>query len=146
MDSICGHYYVTPTDSARADARKWFPRTRDYYELRKQALKLRWWPTGAVGEHGQVEDLHWEPVRGAGQSPKIHELIIDDIIGGHDNIRVYFMVAPRPLDDDPMVDGKILPRIWILRTMQKKTQKLSNNDLTTLRGRAKIILKRHYGS
>ena len=146
MDSICGHFYVKPTDSARMDARKWFPHHRDYYELRKQVLKLRWWPTGSVGTHGQVEDLDWEPVRGIGGGLKVHELRIDDKIGGHDNIRVYFMVAPRVLEGDPVVEGKTLPRIWLLRTMQKKTQKLTSRDLTILKGRAKIVLKRHYNS
>ena len=122
------------------DARKWFPRDRDYYELRYQALKLRWWPKGEERESGQIEDLNWEPVKGLGSGLRVHELRIDDEIGGHDNIRVFFMVSNRVLPDDP------LPRIWLLMTMQKKSQKLTKRDLTVLRARARLVLKRYYTS
>lgn len=141
MNSLHGHFYVVPTPSARLDARKLFPRDRDYYELRYHALKLRWWPQASDASEGElVEDLNWEWVKGVDQrfKNKIGELRIDDVINGNDNLRIFFLVCRKTLAGDP------LPRIWLLRTMQKKSQKLTSNDLKTLQARATIVLSRYY--
>jgi hypothetical protein len=45
----------------------------------------------------------------------VGELRISDIIGGHDNLRIIFYVAPKALKGEP------LTKIWLLSVLQKKS-------------------------
>jgi hypothetical protein len=115
-----------------------FPHYGDYQEVRSHALKLAHWPGGET-ETGQVCDLDWEEITGM-RAPKACELRIDDVIGGHNNLRVIFFV-PKPA---VVLPGDVLPRLWTIGVMQKKTQRFSNNDLATFAARVMLIRKRKY--
>jgi hypothetical protein len=53
MDAnLTGNYLVRVGRWAFQDAHKWLPRTRDRAELRRHALKLRFWPSGVSGDEG----------------------------------------------------------------------------------------------
>src|SRR5438046_686312 len=90
-----------------------FPRARDYFELRRHALKLRFWPaTQATDPSGRVVVLDWSFIR-APPGLDLGELRIDDEIGGRRNIRIIFFVGP--------ADGRYpMPCIWILAVFPKK--------------------------
>ena len=83
-----GSYRVRVFRPAWHDATKWFPRTRDRIEVRSHALKLRFWPEkNPSDDSGKLLDLDWCWIQ-AVRKHNIGELRIDDVIGGHDNIRI----------------------------------------------------------
>jgi hypothetical protein len=137
VSKLFGRYLVKPTSSAIRDAFDLFPRYGDYQEARRHALKLAWWPDSGDAKSGEVMDLDWEWIKGM-KEPRVGELRISDVIGGHDNLRVIFYVARSTISDDPM------PRIWTLSVMQKKTAAFSNRDLRIFSGRVKIVVARYY--
>jgi hypothetical protein len=58
--NLTGKYLVRAGIWAFQEAHKWLPRTRDRAELRRQALKLRFWPAcHPEDDGGQVLDLDW---------------------------------------------------------------------------------------
>ena len=69
----------------------------------------------------------------------VGELRIDDVIGGHNNLRVIFFVPGVKRRGDP------LPAIWILAAMQKKRQDFSAANLQTFKLRRQLVLLRFYG-
>lgn len=111
---LFGRYLVVPTPSAMRDAAGLFPKYGDYQEARRHALKLAWWPDSGDAAAGEVVDLDWEWIKGAGHR-RTGELRISDWIGGHNNLRVIFYVSDRRLPDDPM------SRIWTIAVLQKKS-------------------------
>lgn len=139
MSKLFGQFQVKPTNSAFSDARSLFPRVRDYQELRRQALKLAFWPSGETTVSGQVCDLDWDIISGMSH-PKAYELRIDDEIGGFNNLRLIFYVFRKDLT----LPGDLLPRLWILAAMQKKTQRFSVQNLKTFAARVTLIQQRWY--
>jgi len=129
---LTGAYWVRATRAALSEGHKWFPRVRDRMIVRRHALKLRWFPRGSDGEH--VQDLDWEYIKSL-PGEQIGELRIHDSIGGHDNIRVIFWVAPQK-STDPM------QTIWILSVFQKKRDDFTAAQLATFRARKKILESR----
>ncbi len=95
---LTGRYFVRVIRPAFHDARHWLPSMRDRAELRRQALKLRFWgQDGAIDTDGLVVDLNWSWIK-ALRSFDIGELRIDDVIGGHNNLRV---ITWHPKQDIP---------------------------------------------
>ncbi len=89
MPELFGNYYVKPTQSAIM--RGWElcnNRLRDVQRLRAHALKLAYWPHDA--------DLDWCWITSL-ENKRVGELRIDETIAGHNNIRVIFFKANRPL-------------------------------------------------
>jgi hypothetical protein len=110
---------------------------RDYFELREQALKLRFWPDHEYAfSSGHVLDLDWCWIKAL---PKLNigELRIDDVIGGHDNLRVIFFVG----DEDVKAP---LPMIWILAVLQKKRQDFTTANIENFRSRRTLVVERFY--
>ena len=138
MSNLFGSYHVTPTASALRDANGLFPRFGDYQELRRHALKLAYWPTGQMTS-GLVCDLEWDTIKGM-PGPKACELRIDDVIGGFNNLRIIFYVFDRTL----ILQGDVLPRLWLISAMQKKTERFSPNDLKTFSARVTLLRRRKY--
>jgi hypothetical protein len=132
-----GNYHVKPTPSTIRDAMGLFPKYGDYQEARRHAKKLMFWPSGEDQDSGRVVDLDWEWVK-ALKGTRTGELRIDDVIGGHNNLRVIFHVADEVLSGDP------LPKIWIIAVLQKKSNHFTANDIATFRGRLTILKKRYY--
>ena len=82
-------------------------------ELRRHALKLRFWPGCRTEDtDGQVLDLDWCWIRSLPRM-RIGELRIHDTIGDCDNLRVIFYVPPNEAKP---------PMLWVLSVLQPKTQ------------------------
>jgi hypothetical protein len=111
----------------------------DYQEARKHALKLAFWPNERAENSGKVIDLDWDEIV-AMSSPRAFELRIDDVIGGHNNLRIIFYAFEKKI----ILPGDVMPRLFTIGVLQKKTQRFSNNDLRAFRGRVTIIRRRYY--
>ncbi len=107
----------------------------DMMEIRRQALKLKWWPSGEA-DNGQVVDLNWEYLKTL-PGEHIGELRIDDEIGGNNNLRVIFYAG-----DENVCEP--LPMIWILSVIQKKRQDFSTAQIKIFRARKNLIIERFY--
>src|SRR5438552_663523 len=98
-DNLSGRYWVRVFGPALWEASKPWPRTRDRMEVRRHALKLRFWPErNPQNEGGTVLDVDWSWIK-ALKGKNVGELRIDDRIGGHSNIRLIFFVAEQRAQD-----------------------------------------------
>ena len=133
--NLTGKFLVRTGRWAFQEAHKWLPRTRDRAELRRHALKLRFWPGGAAEQTGgQVLDLDWSWVKSL-PGKRIGELRIHDTLGGCDNLRVIFFVPQVVIE---------LPMIWILSVFQKKRDDFTVPQLKNFELRRMLILERFY--
>jgi len=136
-DFLTGSFFVRAIRPAFADVNHLFNRTRDKIEVRRHALKLRYWPDSITTEpSGQVVDLDWSWIRSL-DGLKVGELRVHDTIGGQDNLRIIFFVGP-PDDRLPM------PCIWILSVIQKSRQDFSTNQVRVFRARRTLVCERFY--
>jgi hypothetical protein len=133
--NLTGTHLVRAGRWAFQEAQRLFPKTRDRAELRRHALKLRFWP-GCRPEdsEGQVLDLDWCWIRSL-PGKRIGELRIHDTIDGCDNLRVIFY-AP-PIKTEP-------PMLWVLSVLQKKRDDFSTAQIQNFALRSKLILERFY--
>jgi len=135
---LTGRYRVRAHSSALREAKRMFNRVGDRMEVRRHAMKLRFWPDAAPdAQQGQVMDLDWSWVQGLPWND-IGELRISDVIAGNDNLRIIFHRG-----GDKLVDP--LPAIWILRVFQKKAMHFTSNDLEIFSERRRHIRRRFYG-
>ena len=135
---LTGRYRVRAYRPALKEANRTFNHVADLMEVRRQALKLRFWPDGTTEQsHGQVLDLDWDWVEGI-PFRDIGELRIGDVIAGKDNLRIIFHVGGRTAPDS-------LPIIWVLKVFQKKRQDFSVNDLAGFSEKRRHIRRRFYG-
>jgi hypothetical protein len=133
-----GDYHVRAYRPAIGEARKMFRRTRDFFEVRRQALKLKYWPrSGPAASRGQLLDLDWSWIEGIA-TRDVGELRIHDVIANHDNLRIIFFVGADPVNTR-------LPTIWILKVLQKKSDEFTINDIRTFTERRRQILHRFGG-
>ena len=136
---LTGRYRVRAGRWALQEAQKWLPRIRDRAELRRHALKLRFWPENhPEDDQGIILDLDWSWIKGL-PGKRIGELRIHDNIGGCDNMRVIFFVPPA--QDNP----KKLSEIWILSVFQKKRDDFTVPQINNFVSRRTIIIERFYG-
>jgi hypothetical protein len=136
-NGIKGSFFVRATRSALSDVDHLFPRISDRMEIRRQALKLRYWPAPVTTEvSGYVVDLDWSWVRGL-DGQKVGELRIHDTIGGMDNLRLIFFVGPASTK---------FPKtcIWILSVFQKKRDDFTQVQMSTFRLRRLAVVNRFY--
>lgn len=134
--NLTGNYHVRAIRPAFQDAHHWFPRTRDRAEVRRHALKLRFWPQRyPTDDNGTLLDLDWEWIK-ALSGLRIGELRIGDCIGGHDNIRVIFFA--------PQIPSEPKPILWILSVFQKKRNDFTEAQLRMYKLRRTIVLQRFY--
>ncbi|HEY7335265.1 MAG TPA: hypothetical protein VH639_10295 [Bryobacteraceae bacterium] len=104
-------------------------------EIRRQALKLRYWPGG---DGGQVVDLDWSWIRTL-PGLRVGELRIHDTIAGNDNLRIIFFVGDES-EKDP------LPLIWVLRVMQKRKNDFTANEVNIFKARRRLVMERFYNN
>ena len=136
---LTGRYRVRVGRWAFQEAQKWLPRFRDRAELRRQALKLRFWPENhPADDQGHLLDLDWSWIK-ALAGKRIGELRIHDTIGGCDNLRLIFFVPPVQKDENE------LPALWILSVFQKKRDDFTVPQIKNFEARRTIILDRFYG-
>ena len=132
---LTGRYLVRAGRWAFQEAHKWLPRARDRAELRRHALKLRFWPGyNPDDDAGQLLDLDWSWIKSL-PGKRIGELRIDDAIGGCDNLRVIFF-APSIVSEVPM--------LWVLSVFQKKRNDFTKAQIRNFDMRRRIILERFY--
>ena len=136
-DSLTGNFFVRAFRPAFDDVRGLFHQTRDNIEVRRHALKLRYWPQSMTTEpSGQVIDLDWSWIKSL-PNQKVGELRIEDTIGGHDNLRIIFFVGP---------PNERMPKtcIWILAVLQKKRDDFSANQIALFKARRNLVYERFY--
>lgn len=136
--NLTGIRLVRALRPAFHDARHWLPRTKDRAELRRHALKLRFWPGGNLPglPAGTLMDLDWSWIESL-HGKHVGELRIADAIGGCDNLRVIFF--------DPGIPSKPLPMIWVLGVLQKKKMNFSPTQIRNFNLRRTMVLERFYG-
>lgn len=135
--SLTGGYRVRAIRPALKEATRLCSRARDFFELRAQALKLRFWPQHLHEfPNGHVLDLDWEWIQ-ALRGLQVGELRVDDTIGGLSNIRVIFFVGPHDVKAP-------LPMIWILAILQKKRQEFTTDNIEIFRARRTLVRERFY--
>lgn len=126
---LTGTYRVRVYRPVFSEAKKMFPRVSDFMEIKRHALKLRFWPrAGPQNTHGQVLDLDWSWVEGI-SSRDIGELRIHDVIANQNDLRIISCVP------GIVCNGSGLPTIWILRVFQKKADGFSTRDLEIFKQR-----------
>ncbi|HEY7154191.1 MAG TPA: hypothetical protein VH575_09575 [Gemmataceae bacterium] len=134
-EHLTGRYRVRATKSAFADVNRMSLHARDRMEIRRQALKLRYWPGG---DGGQVVDLDWSWIRTL-PGLRVGELRIHDTIAGNDNLRIIFFVGDES-EKDP------LPLIWVLRVMQKRKNDFTANEVNIFKARRRLVMERFYNN
>jgi len=133
--NLTGNYFVRAIRSAFHDARHWLPRRKHQAELRRHALKLRFWPERhPEDDNGQLLDLDWSWIRSL-SGKNVGELRIHDTIGDCDNLRVIFF--------DPKT-RKPLPMLWIIGVLQKKSDDFTTAQIRNYRLRRQLVLERFY--
>lgn len=141
--TITGTNFVRFTRHGLQAIRAYWVRTGDRFEVRRQALKLRFWDERHLHVAGMLFDHTYESIKGL---PKlgIYELRLDDEIGGQSNIRVVFFDPPS--DWQPSVgETRPLRVIWVLEALPKRRNDWTSNDLTRFRASRLLIQKRFYG-
>lgn len=142
--SMTGTHYVRAIRPAFQDARKWLPKMSDRAELRRQVLKLRFWGTdGDIQEDGLVVDLNWSWVKCV-RELRIGELRIDDVIGGHDNLRAMTWHPQQASPPSWSPSHGNVPHIWVLSIFQKKRDDFTIANITNLKARRLTVIERFY--
>lgn len=136
--SMTGSFLVRAVRPAFQDARHWLPLMRDRAELRRQALKMRFW-----GPTGLIEDLDWDWIQ-ARRSSRIGELRIGDVIGGCDNLRVITWHPSQLTSPSWNPTGEPVPHIWILAILQKKRNEFTSGNLKSFDLRRQTVINRFY--
>ena len=134
--NLTGSRLVRVVRPAFHDARFWLPKSKDRAELRRHALKLRFWPPGMpISDSGEILDINWSWIKSL-KGMRVGELRISDRIGGCDNLRVIFF--------DPDIVSEPLPMIWILAVMQKKRDYFTTGQINNFKLRRALVLQRFY--
>lgn len=136
QDKLTGAYRVRVFRPAFSEVRKLCGSTRLCIEVRRHALKLRYWPENhPESESGQILDLDWEWIRSL-RRKRVGELRVHDTINGNDNLRILFFVGDRR-------EGE-MPVIWILSVIQKKRDYFTQAQIDVFEGRRVLVIERFY--
>lgn len=136
-EHLTGNYHVRAIRPALQEAGRLCNRMRENMEIRRHALKLRYWPEQhPQDDSGQLLDLDWSWIRSM-PGMDVGELRVRDHIAGHDNLRLIFFVGG-PFASHPM------PIIWILRVMQKDRDDFSRHDIAIFKARRTLVVERFY--
>src|SRR5687767_8211910 len=92
--AVTGTHLVRALRSALQSARYYWPKVGDRMEVRRNALKLRFWGMRSQTEENElIMDVSYESIKSL-QGSGVYELRLDDEIGGQRNVRVIFFVPP----------------------------------------------------
>jgi hypothetical protein len=91
--ALTGSTFVRFTRHGLHSLGHWWPRIGDAFEVRRQALKLRFWDQRHLHPPGCLMDLTYEAIK-ALPGLGVYELRLDDEIGGQSKIRVAFFDPP----------------------------------------------------
>jgi hypothetical protein len=123
--------------SALQSAKHFWPRVGDRMEVRRHALKLRYW---GERDAGTVMDLTYASIK-AMPGSGVYELRIDDELGGHRNLRVIFLEPPEAWKPNGIHPKPVL---WVLETLPKKRQDWTANDIGRFWAKRQIVKERFY--
>ena len=141
--AVTGVNFVRFTRHGLQAIRAYWAKTGDRFEVRRQALKLRFWDERHLHLPGMLFDHTYESIKGLPRLG-IYELRLDDEIGGQSNIRVVFFDPPP--DWQPVVgETRPLRVIWVLEALPKRRNDWTRNDITRFRASRLLIQKRFYG-
>jgi hypothetical protein len=136
--AITGVNFVRFTRHGLQSIRQYWAKIGDRFEVRRQALKLRFWDERHLHPAGMLLDHTYEGIK-ALSGLGIYELRLDDEIGGPSNIRVVFFDPPR--DWLPALDEARSGRVvWVLETLPKRRNDWTKNDLTRFRAASRVPL------
>lgn len=138
--ALTGTHHVRALRSALQKAKRTWPQTGPRMEVRRQALKLRYWGERHTHGNGMLCDLTYESIKALSGSG-IYELRLDDEIGGQENIRVIFLEPP---DDWTPNYGLPLPPLWVIEAVVKKRNGWTSYDLARFRAGRTIVQQRFY--
>src|SRR5260370_36738443 len=91
--AITGVNFVRFTRHGLQAIRAYWAKLGDRFEVRRQALKLRFWDERHLHPPGMLFDHTYESIKSL-QGLGIYELRLDDDIGGPKNIRGVFFTPP----------------------------------------------------
>lgn len=114
----------------------------DRFEIRRQALKLRFWDERHEHGSGMLFDHTYESIKSI-EEGRVYELRLDDDIGGQSNIRIVFFDPPtgwRAVADNL----RPMRVVWVLEALPKRRDGWTRNDITRFRGQRLIIKRRFY--
>ena len=140
--AITGCNFVRFTRHGLQSIRGYWSTIGDRFEVRRQALKLRFWDERHEHGPGVLFDHTYESIK-ALSGLGIYELRLDDEIGGQENIRVVFLDPPTSWQPSKN-ESRPLRIIWVLEALPKKRDNWTTNDLTRFRGSRLLIQKRFY--
>lgn len=141
--AVTGVNFVRFTRHGLQAIRAYWVKTGDRFEVRQQALKLRFWDERHLHVPGMLFDHTYESIKALAKLG-IYELRLDDEIGGQPNIRVVFFDPPS--NWLPIVgEQRPLRVVWVLEALPKRRNDWTTNDITRFRASRLLIQKRFYG-
>lgn len=140
--ALTGSNFVRFTRHGLQAIRKFWDKTGDKFEVRRQALKFRFWDERHLHRAGTLCDLTYESIKSlAGLG--IYELRLDDKIGNQENICVVFFDPPK--DWQPVLAEKRPMRIvWVLEALPKRRDDWTTNEIHRFRASRLLLQKRCY--
>jgi hypothetical protein len=140
--ALTGCNFVRFTRHGLQSIRHHWKRTGDKFEVRRQALKLRFWDERHLHPTGMLFDHTYESIKSlAGLG--VYELRLDDEVGGQSNIRVIFFDPPK--DWEPVLaERKPMRIIWVLEALPKKRDNWTANEISRFRTSRLLLKKRCY--
>jgi len=138
--AITGTHFVRVLRAALHICRHHWPRVKERMEVRRQALKLRYW--GHRHESTDTAlDLSYESIK-AMPGSGVYELRLDDEIGGMRNIRVIFLLPPTSWVAASWT--KPLPVIWLLDVLSKKSNEWKLHQIERFWAAREVVKERFY--
>jgi len=141
--TITGVNFVRFTRHGLQAIRSYWKKTGDRFEVRRQALKLRFWDERHLHPPGMLFDHTYESIKSfAGLG--IYEMRLDDDVGSQSNIRIVFFDPPH--DWQPTSEeARPMRIIWAIEALPKRRNDWTTNDITRFRTSRRLIQKRFYG-
>lgn len=140
--AITGTNFVRFTRTCVHLIRRYWRRVGHGYEVRRQALKLRFWDERHEHGNGMLCDHTYESIK-ALPGLGIYEMRLDDEIGGQSNIRVILFDPPG--DWEPKEEHKRPLRVvWVLEVLPKRRDEWTRNDLIRFRAARLLVQTRFY--
>lgn len=141
--AVTGVNFIRFTRHGLQAIRAYWAKTGDRFEVRRQALKLRFWDERHLHIPGMLFDHTYDSIKALSKLG-IYELRLDDEIGGQSNIRIVFFDPPSGWQ--PCVgESRPLRTVWVLEALPKRRNDWTTNDLTRFRASRLLIQKRFYG-
>jgi hypothetical protein len=140
--ALVGPNFVRFTRHGLQSIRAYWAHTGDKFEVRRQALKLRFWDERHLHIPGMLFDHSFESIKAlAGKG--IYELRVDDEIGGQENIRIVFFDPPKAWRP-AKTEARPMRIVWVLEALPKRRNDWTDNEISRFRASRLLIQKRCY--